>query len=84
MDYRTRDRTFCPMCFRSRTIVYHRAGMPDVTGLTGMRQLLEMSRSTIGDMRGTIEDLVARAIKSRAVGLVASLTEARSWARRDW
>jgi predicted ester cyclase len=51
--------------------------MPDVTGLTGMRQLLEMSRSTIGDMRGTIEDLVARAIKSRAVGLVASLTEAR-------
>jgi predicted ester cyclase len=40
-------------------IVYHRTGMPDVTGLTGMRQVLEVSRSAIADMLGTIEDLLA-------------------------
>ena len=44
-------------------IVYHRAGMPDVTGLTGMKQLLEMSRSAIADMHGTVEDLVAEGDK---------------------
>ena len=44
-------------------IVYHRAGMPDVTGLTGMRQVLDMSRSAIADTHGTIEDLVAEGDK---------------------
>ena len=44
-------------------IVYHRAGMPDVTGLTGMRQVLDMSRSAIADMHATIEDLVAEGDK---------------------
>ncbi|MBV8140383.1 MAG: ester cyclase [Deltaproteobacteria bacterium] len=44
-------------------MVYHRAGMPDVTGLTGMRQVLDMSRSAIADMHATIEDLVAEGDK---------------------
>ena len=40
-------------------MVYHRPGLPDVTGLTGMKQVVEMSRSAIPDMHGTIEELVA-------------------------
>ena len=44
-------------------IVYHRPGMPDVTGLTGMRQVVEMSRNAIPDRHGTIEELVAEGDK---------------------
>jgi steroid delta-isomerase-like uncharacterized protein len=43
--------------------VYHRPGVPDVTGLTDMRQVVETYRSTITDMRGGIEDLVAEGDK---------------------
>jgi steroid delta-isomerase-like uncharacterized protein len=39
--------------------VYHRPGMPDVTGLIDVRQVLEMYRSSIADMHQTIEDMVA-------------------------
>jgi hypothetical protein len=34
------------------SFVYHRPGMPDVTGLTCMRQVVEMYRSAITDMHG--------------------------------
>ena len=44
-------------------MIYHRPGMRDVTGLTGMRQVVEMSRNAIPDMRGTIEELVAEGDK---------------------
>jgi steroid delta-isomerase-like uncharacterized protein len=44
-------------------MIYHRLGMPDVTGLTGMRQVVEMFRSAIPDMHGTIEELVAEGDK---------------------
>ena len=37
--------------------------MPDVTGQTGMKHVLEMSRSANADMHGTIEDLVAEGDK---------------------
>jgi predicted ester cyclase len=37
--------------------------MPDVSGLKGMRQVLEISRGAIADMHGTIEDLVAEGDK---------------------
>src|SRR6516162_10844426 len=45
------------------SFVYHRPGVPDVTGLTDMRQVVETYRSTITDMRGGIEDLVAEGDK---------------------
>jgi steroid delta-isomerase-like uncharacterized protein len=44
-------------------IVFHRPGMPDVTGLMDMRQVVEMLRSAYTDMHSTIEDLVAEADK---------------------
>jgi len=44
-------------------MVYHRPGMPDVTGLTGMKQVVEMFRSAIPDMHGGIDDLVAEGDK---------------------
>ena len=43
--------------------VYHRPGVPDVTGLTDMSQVVETYRSAITDMRGEIEDLVAEGDK---------------------
>jgi steroid delta-isomerase-like uncharacterized protein len=45
------------------SIVYHRPGMPDVTGLAAMRQVVEMLRSTSTDQDSTIEDLVAESDK---------------------
>ena len=45
------------------SFVYHRPGVPDVTGLTDMRQVVETYRSAITDMRGEIEDLVAEGDK---------------------
>jgi steroid delta-isomerase-like uncharacterized protein len=39
--------------------VYHRPGMPDVTDLIDVRQVLEMHRSAIADMHQIIEDMVA-------------------------
>jgi steroid delta-isomerase-like uncharacterized protein len=45
------------------SIVFHRPGMPDVTGLTGMRQVVEMYRSWSTDYHSTIEDLVAEGDK---------------------
>ena len=45
------------------SFVYHRPGMPDVTGLTDVRQVLEMYRSGASDMHQTIEDLVAEGNK---------------------
>jgi steroid delta-isomerase-like uncharacterized protein len=43
--------------------VYHRPGMPDVTGLTDVRQVVEMLRSAVADMHQTIEDMVAEGDK---------------------
>jgi steroid delta-isomerase-like uncharacterized protein len=43
--------------------VYHRPGMPDVTGLMGMRQVVEMYRSATPDQHSTIEDVVAEGDK---------------------
>jgi steroid delta-isomerase-like uncharacterized protein len=43
--------------------VYHRPGMPDVIGLTDMRQVVETYRSAITDMDGGIDDLVAESDK---------------------
>ena len=45
------------------SFVYHRPGMPDVTGLSDVRQVLEMYRSAVSDMHQTIEDLVAEGDK---------------------
>jgi steroid delta-isomerase-like uncharacterized protein len=45
------------------SIVFHQPGMPDVTGLTGMRQVVEMYRSWSTDYHSTIEDLVAEGDK---------------------
>ena len=45
------------------SFVYHRPGVPDVTGLTDMRQVVEMFRSAFTDQHSTIEDLVAEGDK---------------------
>jgi steroid delta-isomerase-like uncharacterized protein len=45
------------------SIVFHRPGMPDVTGLTDMRQVVEIYRSAYTDMHSTIEDLVSEGDK---------------------
>jgi hypothetical protein len=47
-----------------------------VTGLTDMRQIVEMYRSAVTDMRGGIDDWLRRATKSHAVGLGTPLTKA--------
>jgi steroid delta-isomerase-like uncharacterized protein len=54
------EETLAPL---ASSIVYHRAGMPDVTGLTDMRQLVEMTRTATADMHGTVEDLFAEGDK---------------------
>jgi steroid delta-isomerase-like uncharacterized protein len=43
--------------------VYHRPGMPDVTDLMDMKQVIEMYRSATTNMHGGIEDLVAEGDK---------------------
>ena len=43
--------------------VYHRPGMPDVTGLTDMKQVIEVYRRAITNMHGGIEDPVAEGDK---------------------
>ena len=45
------------------SFVYHRPGMPDVTGLAEVKQTIEMYRSAVSDMHQTIEDLVAEGDK---------------------
>ena len=55
------------------TFVYHRPGMPDVSGLADVRTNIEMYRSAFSDMHQTTE---RRATKSRAVGRAARLTKA--------
>ena len=45
------------------SFVFHRPGMPDVTGLTDMRQVVEMYRSAFTDQHSTIEDRVAEGDK---------------------
>jgi hypothetical protein len=39
------------------SFVYHRPGMPEVTGLAGVRRIIEMYRSASSDMHQTIEDM---------------------------
>jgi len=45
------------------SFVYHRPGMPDVTGLADVRQNIEMYRSAFSNMHQTIEDMVAEGDK---------------------
>jgi steroid delta-isomerase-like uncharacterized protein len=43
--------------------VYHRPGMPDVTGLAEVKQSIEMYRNAFSNMHQTIEDMVAEGDK---------------------
>jgi steroid delta-isomerase-like uncharacterized protein len=43
--------------------VYHRPGMPDVTGLAEVKHSIEMYRSAFSNMHQTIEDMVAEGDK---------------------
>jgi steroid delta-isomerase-like uncharacterized protein len=45
------------------SLVYHRPGMPDVTGLADVKQTIEMYRSAVSDMHQTIEDMIAEGDK---------------------
>jgi steroid delta-isomerase-like uncharacterized protein len=47
----------------SSSIVYHRPGTPDVTGLMDMRQVVETIKNASTDQHSTIEDLVAEGDK---------------------
>ena len=48
---RSPDRRSC--CSLSSSIVFHRPGTPDVTGLRGVRQVVEMIQSTSTDQHST-------------------------------
>jgi steroid delta-isomerase-like uncharacterized protein len=45
------------------SFVYHRPGMPDVAGLSDVRQVVEMYRSAFSNMHQTIEDMVGEGDK---------------------
>src|SRR5215470_10299988 len=67
------------------SILYHRAGMPDVTGLTDLRQLIEMTRTASADMSRDNRGPFCGGRQSR-MPLVGSLHSSGrdSGCRTDW
>ena len=59
------------------SFVFHRPGMPDVTGLTDMRQVVETYRSAFTDRTRQSKTSLRRGTKSHAVGRTAPLTKAK-------